>query len=140
LPEPEPGLVFSYAYLWRHEALQGRQEGRKDRPSVIIAAVERKAGGPAVVTVVPITHRAPNNAATAVEMPQVVKERLGLDLERSWVMIDEANQFAWPGYDLRKVPGREGYDYGFLPPRFFEAVMSTARAWLKRHGVIVTPR
>jgi hypothetical protein len=45
LPEPECGLVISYSYLWRHEALQGVEEGRKNRPCVVVAAVERAADG-----------------------------------------------------------------------------------------------
>ena len=69
IPNPEPGLVISYAYLWHHEHQAGREEGRKDRPSVIVLAVERDAGGATVVTVLPITHRAPTDAASAVEIP-----------------------------------------------------------------------
>jgi hypothetical protein len=33
IPNPEPGLVISYAYLWHDEHHAGREEG-KDRPSV----------------------------------------------------------------------------------------------------------
>lgn len=29
LPDPEPGLVISYAYLWHHEHARGREEGLK---------------------------------------------------------------------------------------------------------------
>jgi len=61
LPSPEPGLVINYAYLWRDEYLAGREEGRKDRPSVIILAVRREADGATVVTVLP-NH--PRRAAT----------------------------------------------------------------------------
>ena len=38
LPSPEPGLVLNYAYLWHEEHRAGREEGRKDRPSVVICA------------------------------------------------------------------------------------------------------
>jgi hypothetical protein len=31
-PEPQPGLIISYAYLWHHEHRAGREEGLKDRP------------------------------------------------------------------------------------------------------------
>jgi hypothetical protein len=31
-PEPQLGLVISYAYLWHHEHRAGRDEGAKDRP------------------------------------------------------------------------------------------------------------
>lgn len=43
IPNPEPGLVISYAYLWHDEQQAGREEGRKDGPSVIVLAVERDA-------------------------------------------------------------------------------------------------
>src|SRR5215467_10245563 len=118
LPEPELGLVICYSYVWRHEAAAGREEGAKDRPCVIVTAIERAANGEAIVTVMPITHREPDDAAKAVEIPLATKKRLGLDDQRSWIMVNEGNQFVWPGYDLRKIPGRNKYDYGFLPPNF----------------------
>jgi hypothetical protein len=59
IPNPKPGLVISYAYLWHHEHEAGREEGQKDRPSVIVLAIERDVDGATVVTVLPITHSAP---------------------------------------------------------------------------------
>ena len=117
LPEPEPGLMISYAYLWHHEHDFGIAEGRKDRPCVILAAVERRQDNETVVVVSPVTHRPPKDSTVAVEIPQTVKRSLGLDLERSWVVVNEGNRFVWPGYDLRKVPGRDEFHYGYLPPR-----------------------
>jgi hypothetical protein len=46
----------------------------------------------------------------------------------------------WPGYDLRKVRGGEGYEYGFLPPRFFASVVAAFRAWHKARKVTLTAR
>jgi hypothetical protein len=35
--------------------------------------------------------------------------------------LDELNTFAWPGYDLRAIPGKAGeYAYGMLPKTLFE--------------------
>jgi len=59
-----------------------------------------------------------------VEIPQVVKARLGLDGERSWIVLNEWNECLWPSPDLRRV-GRgkaASVAYGFLPPRFFDHV------------------
>jgi hypothetical protein len=99
---------------------------------VIVLATERTSDGASVVTVLPVTHRAPDNPAAAVEIPQVIKNTLGLDAHRSWVMISEGNKFVWPGYDLRKVPGNPPrYAYGFLPPRFFNDVLKAFGAWHK---------
>jgi hypothetical protein len=103
IPVPEPGLGISYAYVWDHEARGGREEGRKEPPCVIALAVENRQGGAPVVTVLPMTHRAPGNPAEEVEIPNTVKKHLCLDDDRSWIIVSEGDQFVWPGYDLRKV-------------------------------------
>lgn len=129
IPSPETGLVISYAYLWHHERQAGQEEGRKNRPSVIVLTVERPKDGATLVTVLPITHSAPAIPEAAVEMPVAVKKHLGLDDARSWVMVHEGNEFVWPGYDLVKIPRTERYDYGFLPPRFFKQVLDAFIAY-----------
>lgn len=129
IPPPEAGLVIAYSYLWRREHLAGREEGGKDRPGVIVLAVEDARSGAPIVTVLPITHGPPVDPRTAVEIPHAVKRHLGLDDERSWVVVSEGNEFAWPGYDLRKVSRTDRYDYGFLPPGFFRQVMAAFLAW-----------
>jgi hypothetical protein len=115
--------VISYAYLWHDEQRAGRDEAVKDRPSVIVLAVERSSDGATVVTVLPITHSAPLDATSAIEIPLPIKLHLGLDDNRSWVVVAEGNEFLWPGYDPRKLPHADRYDYGFLPPRFFDRVI-----------------
>ena len=74
--------------------------------------------------VLPITHSAPQRAQDAIEIPPATKQRLGLDSERSWIVIAEANEFVWPGPDLRPVPGRDNSTivHGTLPPKFFAHV------------------
>lgn len=122
IPLHEQGLVLNYSYLWHDEHRAGREEGRKDRPSVIVLCVTRAADQAVTVTVLPITHAAPRDSKSAVEIPRAIKQHLGLDDARSWVVVSEGNEFVWPGYDLRKVPGTDTYEYGFLPPRFFNQV------------------
>jgi hypothetical protein len=117
-------MVISYAYLWRGEHEQGRDEGVKNRPVVIILAAKDHEGD-TIVIVAPITHSAPSGPEDAIELPTATKVRLGLDSERSWVVVSEVNRFVWPGPDLASVPGnRRRFDYGFLPPRFFKKVTS----------------
>ncbi len=140
IPAPEPGLIISYAYVWDHEARSGQDEGRKDRPCVIALAVERQQDGETLVTVAPVTHRPPEDAAAAVEIPRAVKKHLGLDDERSWVMVSEGDQFVWPGYDLRKVRSTDRYDFGYLPPRFFKEILAAFWAWREAHKATMTPR
>jgi len=140
IPTPEAGLVISYAYLWHREHQAGQEEGRKDRPSVIVLATERVDDGATAVTVLPITHSTPADPASAVEIPLPVKRHLGLDAERSWVIVAEGNEFLWPGYDLRKVPNTDRYDYGFLPPRFFNQVLDAFVAGHRAGKRRLTPR
>ena len=122
-PAPRPGLVIRYAYLWESEARQGREEGVKDRPCAIILVVLREGDYP-IVRVLPVTHTAPADPDDAVEIPRPTKERLGLDSDRSWIVLTEANDFIWPGPDLRPLPGREQSTvaYGFLPPAFMKVL------------------
>jgi hypothetical protein len=122
-PDPRPGLVIRYSYLWRREHDAGREEGVKDRPCAIVVAVTGE-DGDRTIYVLPITHTPPANAADAVELPQTTKVRLGLDSERSWVVVTEGNSFIWPGPDLRPRPGQGPGNsaYGMLPPTVFNIV------------------
>jgi mRNA-degrading endonuclease toxin of MazEF toxin-antitoxin module len=139
LPLPEPGLVISYAYLWHREHAQKRTEGVKERPCVIVLKVERR-DELVIVTVSPITHRQPGTGTAALEIPPALKRHLGLDSEKSWIVLDEINQFAWPGFDLRPIRGRGGrIDYGFLPPKLFARLVAGIRdVWRKSKGKSVS--
>jgi len=37
-----------------------------------------------------------------------------------------------PGYDLRKAPNSDRYDYDFLPPRFYNRVLKAFVGWHRR--------
>jgi hypothetical protein len=139
-PTPEPGLVLNYAYLWHDEHRAGLEEGRKDRPSVIVLCVTREEDEAVIVTVLPITHSAPKDAAVSIEIPRAIKTHLGLDEARSWIVVTEGNDFVWPGYDLRKVPKSDDYSYGFLPPRFFAQIVDAVTEFHKSAKLIRTPR
>lgn len=142
LPEPKVGLVIRYAYLWREEALAGRDEGRKDRPCVILLVGPAREGG-TLVTVAPITHTPPDpeRRADAIALPAPTQLRLGLDGERSWVLASDLNQFVWPGFDLRPI--RRGADevaFGFLPASLVEDLRARVLAVARRGGPILTQR
>jgi hypothetical protein len=48
-PEPAvPGLIIRYSYLWYREHLEGRDEGQKDRPCAIVAALRTDENGDAL--------------------------------------------------------------------------------------------
>jgi hypothetical protein len=119
-PDPQSGLVISYGYLWHREHRRGQEEGRKDRPCVIVLKTSVAENGDTIVRVAPITHSEPEDGALAIEIPVPVKRHLDLDTERSWVILDEMNEFVWPGFDVRQLRGKpQGYAYGFLPPALF---------------------
>ena len=124
LPKPVAGLILRYSYLWRREHLEGRDEGQKDRPCAIIAALRVDDAGDTRVLVLPITHTPPDNPGLAVEIPAAVKRRLQLDDARSWVVLSEWNEFVWPGPDLRRLPGANDASvaYGMLPPALFATI------------------
>ena len=127
LPQPVPGLVIRYAYLWSHEAAAGREEGGKDRPSAVLLTTRRR-GGDIAVLALPITHVSPADAALAVEIPAATRASLGLDAARSWIILSEANHFIWPGPDLRPLPETPAsFAYGLLPRALYETVR---RKWL----------
>ena len=130
LPEPKPGLVIRYAYLWGREADQAKVDGSKDRPCAVVLAAKRQ-GEETRVVVAPITHTAPGPGAAAIEIPAETKRRLGLDNERSWIITSEVNVFEWPGPDVRPLPARPGADagfaYGYLSPRTAQAMLDGVR-------------
>lgn len=99
--EPKVGWVFRYSYLWHWQHLDGRR-GDKDRPlSCWPLLLCLKTGRPQFV--LPITHSPPSDPGDAIEIPPVTKRRLGLDDERSWIVLTESNRFVWPGPDVRSV-------------------------------------
>jgi hypothetical protein len=127
-PVPRAGLVVRYSYLWDSEARAGREEGEKDRPCAIILVLLREGDHP-IVRVLPVTHAPPTDPADALEIPQPTRQRLGLDSERSWIILNEANDFIWPGPDLRPLGGDPStIAYGMLPPGF----MTVLRERLQR--------
>jgi hypothetical protein len=140
-PEPVPGLVIRYSYLWAEEYGSGLEEGVKDRPCAIILVSDGD-DGEVIVTVLPVTHAPPFNPEFAVEIPHATKRRLGLDDARSWVVFSEANRFVWPGPDLR--PARRGdaasVASGQLPYALFEVIRQKFIAAIRARHAQVVPR
>ncbi len=134
-------MVIRFSYLWKREADAGREEGVKDRPCAVVLAVEGREGHLRVI-VLPITHSPPQPPDEGIELPQPTKTRLGLDGERSWVIVSEGNNFTWPGPDLRFLPGQglETAAYGFLPPLVFRAVRDKFLARYQERRTNLTQR
>jgi hypothetical protein len=128
---PFPGMVVRYSFLWSNEARAGEVEGRKDRPCVIITAVQCEADGHYRVRTLPITHR-PSEPDRSIAIPPKVKRHLGLDADASWIVLDEVNEFYWPGVDLRPVSrSRPGvWTFGVLPVELFDEIRARLRTIL----------
>lgn len=141
LPEPQPGLVIRYSYLWSSEQRTGSEESAKDRPCAIVLVVQ-DLDDTKKVAVVPVTHRRSESDNDAVEIPAVTRERLALDTDMSWIVVSEVNIFVWPGPDLRPLPGVEPvrFEYGFLPPRLFAVVKERLAAKIRAHLARQVPR
>jgi hypothetical protein len=73
--EPKIGWVFRYSYLWHWQYLEGREEGDKDRPCLVLALVSMREDGTRVVRVLPITHTPPSDPTEAIELPATTKKR-----------------------------------------------------------------
>jgi hypothetical protein len=102
----------------------------------------RKSAEETRVLVLPITHLAPKDAGDAVEIPLKVKQRLGLDDARSWVVLTEWNEFFWPGPDIRPAPGRydRSFASGVLPPGLFTIIRERLLDLVREGAVAAVPR
>ncbi len=127
IDEPQIGQIVDHNFLWADEQAAGRVEGRKARPCLIIAVEQRTRAAPHV-TVLPVTSQPPRAGTTAVAVPDDVKVRIGLARARAaWVVIDDANFFAWPGYDLVPQPG-DGFVRGVVTRGFFQLIRNAVLA------------
>jgi hypothetical protein len=128
VPEPRVGQVVEHQFLWFEEAVAGQIEGRKARPCLIVAVEPRPVSDPPRVTVLPITSRKPDATSTTIAVPDPLKEVMGLDRARdAWVVIDDANTFLWPGFDLVPQTGG-GFVRGAVTRAFFKHVRETVEA------------
>ncbi len=103
IPEPTPGLIFRYGYLWLEEYRKGRTDPSKDRPACIIARMAQHADHslkivddvavePGDVIILPITTKPPGTGQISVELTADEKRlcRLNPDFP-SWLIVSEFN-------------------------------------------------
>lgn len=121
IPEPSPGLVVRYDYLWSREAAAGRTQG-KNRPACLVAASDSQTR-PRFVVLLPITHSPPLNDTVAIEIPAKVRQAIGLDDQPGWVVVSEYNVDEWPNAGLLPLAGKpDVFAYGFIPPGLFATI------------------
>lgn len=122
LPDLSIGLVVRYEYLWHRRAASGADTADKERPACVAFTFDDSEHGRSVM-LLPISRSEPTGDDVGIEIPQAVKGHLGLDRDRSWVIVSECNIDSWPSPDLRQIPERLGtFAYGHIPPRLFKII------------------
>lgn len=140
IPTPKPAQVVRYAYLWADEHAAGREEGTKERPVAIILTMLTDSNL-LRVAVVPVTHTPPSADTDAIEIPTSIKHHLGLDDDRSWIVLNEMNVFLWPGPDLRPTNNDDNTVlFGYLPSGFFRTVRDRVAANIRAGRLRQVPR
>lgn len=130
--QPEAGDVIEFSFLWSHELAQGRVEGAKDRPCVIVRVLD----GPRIV-VAPITGTEPDRDH------KIALSAGAFSLARtSWIVTSEINVSEWPGYDLRSAtqPAGAFWRYGRLSDRLRAHLAEMVEHLIRSRQVKITPR
>lgn len=136
---PVGGLVIRYDYLWASEEAQGREEGSKNRPCAVVVAIPQSDTEPLRAIVCGITHAEPPPGDNAVEIPQTVKNHLGLDGEPSWVVTSEVNVVDWE--DPGIIPVASGqWTYGMIPRQLAEQIRANVMGHAKGRNLPMTDR
>ena len=135
-PLPEPGSIIRYRYGWFAEHEVGVDPDRP-HPAVVLALAVTGRDRRTEILCLAITHAPPYAPDDAIEIPPDVRRAAGLDAFPQWVVIAESNVFAWPGPDLRPVPGRspETVFYGRMPLPFLRTIALAFRAKNRGSGV-----
>lgn len=72
-------------------------------------------------------------AERAIPTPARMARHLGLTPDTSYLYTSYAVEDDWP-FDLAHLPGSDDrFDYGFVPPRLFEAAAAGFAAYLRKH-------
>jgi hypothetical protein len=135
LPEPRPGLVVGYDFLFREQAAAGMDTSGKPHPAAIILVVRQEVQ--TRVSLVAISHAPPSPGEAPLRMKLTPAEcrQMGLDAGDHWINLRDINAFDWPGYDLaRSAPGG-GYVYGRMPKATFIRLVEALRACAGRRAI-----
>lgn len=141
--EPKPGLVIRFDYLWRDEQMRGLENGRKDRPCVIVVATKAREDGSVRVMVCPVTHSPPNDNQTAVEITLKLARALNLDADQMWIKTHELNSFTWEKdripVGVVKTPAGK-WLHGFVPYEIREKALAQVRRNNRQRNLLQVKR
>lgn len=89
--DPVAGDVWHYPYLWAWQQDRGETEGRKDRPTAIVAAVHDDKGR-LHIALLPITSQPPRKDRISMVIPLMEARRIGLTTAQPlWIVFDDYN-------------------------------------------------
>jgi hypothetical protein len=128
LPEPLPGLVIGFDFLFREEAAAGQENASRPHPCAIILVTTE--GPRRRVRVLAISH-APPSASQARHYLQLTPaecRQMGLDSGNHWINLRDINSFDWPGYDLRPIAPGGGYVFGRMSRQGFARLVTALKA------------
>jgi hypothetical protein len=138
-PDPVPGLVIRFDYLWDIDHQKGLSTSNKERPCAIV--LYTKATNKTLV--VPISHSYPEPGQEdySLEIPPEICAEIGLDKDRNWVRVSEVNEFEWPSPELRPRPEDPSrVDYGMVPEAFFLEIRKRLAEAVAQHRLGRTKR
>jgi hypothetical protein len=119
----------------------GHDEGSKERPVVVVLAIEHR-DDLIEVLVAPFTTKPPRQDDDHVLVPGAVSHHLGLGDQKSWIVVSEVNRFRWPGPDLRPV--RTGSErtpyYGKIPGQLLRIIRERLASHVERSRLRMTDR
>ena len=112
LPEPRPGLVVGYDFLFREQADAGMENASKPHPAAVVIVTRREVQ--TRVSLVAISHAppSPGQARNYLKLTPAECRQMGLDSGDHWINLRDINSFDWPGYDLARTAPGGGYVYG----------------------------
>jgi hypothetical protein len=86
LDKLKSGVVLLYPFLWSREYERGEEAGRKDRPVTVALVYGEK------IALIPVTTQPPKVGTISIEVPEIEKQRAGLEVsKRQWVISTEMN-------------------------------------------------
>ena len=144
LPTPKLGLVVQYGFVWAGFGRRSLPDAGKDRPCHIVDLEHVEGPASPGRTVLRATYRpiplvAPRGAERAIPIPARVGQHLGLTPDASYLYTSYAVEDDWP-FDLAHLPGsNDRFDYGFMPPRLFEAAAGFAAYLRELPGFVHKP-
>ncbi len=137
LPEPRPGLVIGYDFLFREQADAGMENASKPHPAVIVIVDRRDARDRVSVVAVSHSPPSPGQARHHLKLAPAECAQMGLDADDHWINLRDINAFDWPGFDLaRTTASGNGYVHGAMSKRTFIRLVEALKACAGRQVIL----